>query len=146
MARLWRWADRVDGGGWRFRYLDSSNCYRLSFSADGLQPPAGIHSPVLAAHTLSTCSQSRPGAGILGSLTLPYLHKFAWLMGVCYWSLLADTVDSSLSAAGGLGLPWALLHSCTAQPSKIGTDGNFDAPQSLSSYAGLKLHQYQIIP
>lgn len=123
MARLWRWADRVDGGGgWRFRYLDSSNCYRLSFSADGLQPPAGIHSPVLAAHTLSTCSQSRPGAGIMGSLTLPYLHKFAWLMVVCYWFLLADPKYSYIHSILPVCCrgPWTALGppALLAQPSR----------------------------
>ena len=47
---------------------------------------------------------------------------------------LADAVCSSLSAAGALGL-WTGL---SAQQSKIGTDGNFDAPQNYHSYAGLE--------
>ena len=70
--RLWRWADVECGGEWRSAIWirQMGHGYRLSFrqTIRLLQPPAGVRSVVLVAYEVlvaHTCSQSRPGAGIM---------------------------------------------------------------------------------
>ena len=56
--------------------------------------------------------------------------------GGCYW-LMLFAPRCRLQGP----LDWV-----SAQLSKIGTHGNFDAPPFYHSYAGLKPHKYQVIP
>ena len=73
MPRLWRWAFRHIVVVVMANPLPGFVKWQMAIDCpfgSGLQPPAGINSPVLAAHT---CSQSRAGAGMMAHDLCPIL-------------------------------------------------------------------------
>ena len=98
----------------------------------GLQPPAGINSPVLAAHT---CSQSRAGAGMMAQSLCPIL-----ISGKADGGVSLDDAGLLLAACCRGALTWV-----SAQ--QVAVSGRTEhSMQIYHLYAGLKLHKYQVIP